>query len=122
MYRLALTQFPTAVKFWREWLEHELRLGKCTLPALDIDDALLPMMTRTRHMYVHTCLSLCLLYCMHTHPTSTHTPYHKTGHVTEADALFRRCLLEVPHVDLFLLYLQRIRRANPAALGDGCVR
>ena len=28
VYRLALQQFPTAVKLWREWLEHELRLGK----------------------------------------------------------------------------------------------
>jgi hypothetical protein len=128
VYRLALKQFPTAVKFWREWLEHELRLGGWV-------GGWVGGYGGNVSVCVYVCVIIGYIYmCVrvrHRHPRNEPNPpplfpktqrtQHNTGHVTEADALFRRCLLEVPHVDLFLLYLQRIRRANPAAAGDGWV-
>ena len=43
----------------------------------------------------------------------------RQGNLEEVDEIFRQCLLEVPHVDLYMLYVARVRRTNPASLGDG---
>ena len=43
----------------------------------------------------------------------------RQGNLAEVDDIFRQCLLEVPSVDLYLLYVARVRKTNPASLGDG---
>ncbi|KAM3574200.1 hypothetical protein VYU27_003841 [Nannochloropsis oceanica] len=43
----------------------------------------------------------------------------RQGNFAEVDNIFRQCLLEVPSVDLYLLYVARVRKTNPASLGDG---
>ena len=43
----------------------------------------------------------------------------RQGNWTEVDDIFKKCLFEVPSVELFLLYVTRVRKTNPASLGDG---
>ncbi|TFJ80783.1 hypothetical protein NSK_007960 [Nannochloropsis salina CCMP1776] len=43
----------------------------------------------------------------------------RQGNLAQVDDIFRECLLEVPSVDLYLLYVARVRKTNPASLGDG---
>jgi hypothetical protein len=41
----------------------------------------------------------------------------RAGNLEEVDAVLKECLLECPSVELFTLYVQRVRKANPQTDG-----